>query len=127
MKRWFIARMGDYDGDGSRVPATNKYACDTRVWSTPSIAFCVGQLGAASLTGINTDPDIKLIPDAALDNLLSTIPTATRQAMITGLTAGGFDVSDVKNTWTFRALLKHLRFQIDARDDIESGDVSDLG
>lgn len=126
MKRWFIARMGDYEGDGSRVPATNKYVCNTRIWSNSTIAFCLGQLAAPDLTGINADPDIKLIPDASLDNLLSTIPTATRNAMITNLTAGGFNVSAVRNNWSVRQLLKHLKLQLQTDDNIESGDVRDV-
>jgi hypothetical protein len=119
--------MGDYDGEGTRVPATNKYVCDTRIWSAPGMAFCVGQLGTKDLTGLSSDPDIRLIPDAALDNLLTAIPAAVRSQMIVALTEGGFDVSTVKGSWSIRDLLKHLRRQIDARDDIESGDVRDLG
>jgi hypothetical protein len=46
--------------------------------------------------------------------------------MITGLTNGGFDVSAVKTTWTFRQLLKHLKLQLQADDNIESGDVRDI-
>jgi hypothetical protein len=127
MKRWFIARMGNYDGEGTVVPATNKYVANTRIWSKPGIDFCLGQLGAASLVGINNDPDIKLIPDAALDNLLTTIPAAVRSAMIVNLTEAGFDVSAVKGSWSIRQLLKHLKLQLQTDDDIESGDVRDLG
>lgn len=127
MKRWFIARMGDYENEGTLVPKTNLYACNTRVWSKAGFAFCLGQLGASDLTAISADPDIKLIPDAALDNQLSTIPTATRNAMITGLTNGGFNIQAVRNTWSIRQLLKHLKLQLQIDDNIESGDVRDLG
>jgi hypothetical protein len=127
MKRWFIARMGDYEGDGSLVPKTNLYPCNTRIWSKAGFAFCLGQLGAADLTAISADPDIRLIPDASLDNLLTSIPAGVRSSMIVGLTNGGFDVSAVKSSWSIRQLLKHLKLQLQADDNIESGDVRDLG
>ena len=127
MKRWFIARMGDYENEGTLVPKTNLYPCNTRIWSKAGFAFCLGQLGAADLTAINADPDIRLIPDAALDNTLSTLSAATRNAMRTGLENGGFDISAVTNTWSFRQLLKHLKLQLQSDDNIESGDVRDLG
>jgi hypothetical protein len=97
-----------------------------RVWSKDGFAFGLGQLATANLTPLQADPDIRLIPDASLDNLLSTIPTQTRQEMITGLTNAGFNVTAVKNTWTFRQLLQHLKLQLQADDNIESGDVRDI-
>ena len=119
--------MGDYENEGTLVPKTNLYPCNTRIWSSPSIAFCLGQLGASDLTGINADPDIKLIPDAALDNLLTSIPAGVRSAMTVQLENAGFEVSGVKGSWSIRQLLKHLKLQLQADDDIESGDVRDLG
>lgn len=126
MKRWFIARMGDYENDGTNVPKTNLYpAVNTRTWTRPGFGFCLGQLAATSLTALQADPDIKLIPDAALDNALSSIPKTTRDAMVVQLTAGGFDVSAVRTTWSVRQLLKHLKLQLQTDDNIESGDVRD--
>ena len=126
MKRWFIARMGDYENDGALVPKTNLYpAVNTRIWTRPGFAFCLGQLAAASLTALQADPDIKLIPDAALDNALSSIPKTTRDAMVAQLTGAGFDVSAVRTTWSVRQLLMNLKRQLQTDDNIESGDVRD--
>jgi hypothetical protein len=126
MKRWFVARMVE-DGPGNIVPKVSMYPnVNMRVWSKDGFAFGLGQLATANLTPLQADPDIRLIPDASLDNLLSTIPTQTRQEMITGLTNAGFNVTAVKNTWTFRQLLQHLKLQLQADDNIESGDVRDI-
>jgi hypothetical protein len=125
MKRWFIARMVDIDGEIG--PKVGTYPnVNYRIWSKDGFAFCLGQLATNNLTQFDDDNDIKIIPDAALDNLLSTIPLARRNAMITGLTNGGFDISAVKQTWSVRQLLKHLKLQLQADDNIESGDVRDI-
>ena len=126
MKRWFIARMGDYENDGANVPKVAIYpGVNFRMWSRPGFAFCLGQLAAQDLTALQADPDIKLIPDAALDNALSSIPKTTRDAMVAQLTDAGFDVSAVRTTWSVRQLLKRLKLQLQTDDNIESGDVRD--
>lgn len=126
MKRWFIARMVEAE-PGEIIPKVGTYPnVNYRVWSKDGFAFCLGQLATNNLAQFTGDNDIKLIPDASLDNVLSTIPTATRNAMITGLTNGGFSVTAVKNTWTIRQLLKHLKLQLQTDDVIDSGDVRDI-
>jgi hypothetical protein len=126
MKRWFVARMGDYDPNdpGTLVPKVGVYTnVNYRLWSRAGFAFCMGQLATDNLDQFAGDNDIRLIPDAALDNLLSSLSPATRTEMQNGLTAAGFDVSAVKQTWSFRQLLKHLKLQLQSDDNIESGDV----
>ena len=126
MKRWFVARMVQIGPDEIGPKVATYPNVNFRVWSKDGFAFGMGQLATNNLTPLLADPDIRLIPDASLDNLLSTIPTQTRQEMITGLTNGGFDVTAVKNTWTFRQLLKHLKLQLQADDNVEAGDVRDI-
>ena len=127
MKRWFIARMVEEEpGSDSWVPKVGMYPnVNYRIWSKDGFAFALGQLGTNNIDQFDGDNDIRLIPDAALDNLLSSLSQATRTAMQNGLTNGGFDISAVKNTWSFRQLLKHLKLQLQADDNIESGDVRD--
>jgi len=128
MKRWFIARMVEEEpGTDSWVPKVAMYpSVNHRTWSKDGFAFGMGQLATNNLTQFDGDNDIRIIPDAALDNLLSSLSQSTRTAMITGLTNGGFDISAVKNTWSFRQLLKHLKLQLQSDDNIESGDVRDI-
>lgn len=125
MKRWFIARMVEVDGEIMPKVATYPNV-NHRTWSKDGFAFGLGQLATNNLTQFSGDADIRLIPDAALDNALSTIPTATRQAMSAALTDAGFNVSAVKNTWSVRQLLKHLKAQLQTDDDVETGDVRDI-
>lgn len=125
MKRWFIARMVELEPNEIGPKVSLYPNVNFRIWSNDVHAFCIGQLATNNLDQFAGDPDIKLIPDAAMDNTLSTLPAATRSAMQTQLTEGGFDVSAVKNTWTIRQLLKHLKLQISAGDNIESADVRD--
>lgn len=125
MKRWFIARMVEVDGEIMPKVATYPNV-NHRTWSKDGFAFGLGQLATNNLTQFSGDADIRLIPDAALDNTLSTIKTATRQAMSAALTDAGFNVSAVKNQWSVRQLLKHLKAQLQADDDVETGDVRDI-
>lgn len=125
MKRWFIARMVEVDGEIMPKVATYPNV-NHRTWSKDGVAFGLGQLATNNLTQFSGDADIRLIPDAALDNALSTIPTATRQAMSAALTDAGFNVSAVKNQWSVRQLLKHLKAQLQTDDDVETGDVRDI-
>ncbi|HMM52281.1 MAG TPA: hypothetical protein PKD87_11775 [Burkholderiaceae bacterium] len=128
MKRWFISRMVEEEpGSDSWVPKVATYPnVNWRGWSKDGFAFALGQVATNNMSQFAGDPDIKLIPDAALDNLLSSLAPATRTALQNGLTAGGFDISAVKNTWSIRQLLKHLKLQLQADDNIESGDVRDI-
>ena len=125
MKRWFIARMVEVDGEIMPKVATYPNV-NHRTWSKDGFAFGLGQLATNNVTQFSGDTDIRLIPDAALDNALSTIPTATRRAMSAALTDAGFNVSAVKNQWSVRQLLKHLKAQLQTDDDVETGDVRDI-
>lgn len=126
MKRWFIARMVETE-PGSLGPKVETYpGVNFRIWTKPGFGFCLGQLATNDVNQFDGDGDIRLIPDASLDNLLSSIPLATRNAMSTALTDGGFNVSAVRNTWSIRQLLKHLKVQIQADDVIDAGDVRDI-
>ena len=128
MKRWFIARMVEEEpGTDTWVPKVATYPnVNFRIWSKDGFAFCFGQLATNNLTQFDGDADIRLIPDAALDNMLNTIPTSVRNAMTAGLTSAGFNLTGVVGTWSVRRLLKHLKLQLQTDDDIESGDVRDI-
>lgn len=127
MKRWFIARMGDWENNGTLGPKLTVYTnVNYRLWSKPGVAFCLGQLASNNIDQFAGDPDIKLIPDAALDNTISTLSAEMLRNMRDQLIAGRFDVSAVKNTWSFRQLLKHMKRQLQTDDNIESGDVPDV-
>lgn len=126
MKRWYFGRMVEVE-PGEIVPKVATYPnVNHRTWSKDGVPFCLGQLATNDLTKFDGDPDIKIIPDAALDNMLNTIPTSTRNAMTSALTAAGFDVSAVRGTWSLRGLLKHLKLQLQSDDNIEAGDVRDI-
>jgi hypothetical protein len=126
MKRWFVARMVEIE-PGEWAPKVATYPnVNHRTWSKDGFAFALGQLATNNLDQFTGDADIKLIPDAALDNLLSSLSASTRNAMRAGLEAGGFDITAVQNNWSFRQLLKHLKLQLQSNDSIENGDVRDI-
>ena len=127
MKRWAICRVGDCENDGTLVPKFNVYNCNSRIWTKAGFGWCIGQIAAPSLTAINADPDIYIIPDGAMDNAISTFPVATRNAMKTRLEAAGFEFASVKTTWTVRQLLVHLAKQLQpAINSVEDADVRDI-
>ena len=127
MKRWAICRVGDFENEGTLVPKFNLYQCNSRIWTKPGFAWCIGQIAAPSLTEINADPDIYVLPDGAMDMMLSSIPSGTRTTMRNRLEAGGFVFTDVKNTWSVRQLLVYLAKQLQpALTTVEQGDVRDI-
>jgi len=127
MKRWVIARMGDYENDGGNSPAFAKYTDNYRLWSKPGFSWCFGQIAAPSLTEITADPEIFVLPDGAMDNALSSFPAAVRNNMQVKLTAAGFSFTGVKTTWTLRQLLVFLVQQLQPEiGSVEQGDVRDI-
>lgn len=141
MKRWFIARMGDYENASTNVPATNKYAPNgtlrsdllndptmpVRTWSRPGFAFCFGQLATSDITAVQADPDVYVLPDGAMDMSVGSIPAQVRQTMRARLEAAGFDFSAVTTQWTVRQVLVYLLQQIQpVLDSVETGDVPDV-
>jgi hypothetical protein len=125
MKRWAIARMVD-DGFGGIESAFNRYRCNTRIWSKTGFNWCFGQIAAPSLTEINADPDIYVLPDGVMDMSVGTIPAGTRTTMRNRLEAAGFTFTDVKTSWTVRQLLNYLKAQLDPGGEVEQGDVPDI-
>lgn len=141
MKRWCICKLGDYENEGARVPALNKYlpngslradllndpVAPSRVWSKPGFNWAFGQVSASNLTAMQADPDIYILPDGALDMSVGSIPSGTRTTMRNRLEAAGFTFTDVKTTWTVRQLLVYILRQIQpAMDTVEQGDVADV-
>lgn len=142
MKRWVVCTLGDYENDGTRVPKTNLYLatgeyndtdfslprCHVRLWSKPGFNVGFGQLAIKRVDIMQADPDIILIPDAAMDNALSSIPSNVRTALKARLEGMGLDYSSAKATWTVRRLLIHLKNQVinTVSDSVEDGDVRDI-
>ena len=126
MKRWFVARMVDIGG-GEIVPKVATYAnVNYRVWSKDGFSFGFGQLATNNVSQFDGDADIRIIPDAALDNTWSTVPQATRNAVQNYLTNAGFTFTGLNNQSTIREILQHLKGQLQADNNVESGDVVDV-
>jgi len=127
MKRWAIARMGDYEGDGAIVPKFNLYPCNSRIWSKQGFNWCFAQIAASDITGLQADPDIYILPDGAMDMSVGSIPAGVRTTMRTRLENAGFSFNDVKTSWTVRQLLVYLVKQIQPLiRTVEQGDVPDI-
>jgi hypothetical protein len=128
MKRWFVARLVDL-GDGSLTPAIEKPQYTNvhsfRVWSRPGFGWCFGQIGTSNVAQFQGDADIRILPDTTLDQLWSSLSTSTRNAVIAQLQAAGFSTTHIKNSSSIRIVLQGLKRQLQADDDIESGDVRD--
>ena len=133
--------MGDYENEGTRVPALNKYrpngqlradllndpVAPSRVWSKLGFSWAFGQVAASNLTAMQADPDIYNLPDGTMDMSAGSIPAGVRTTMRTRLEAAGFVFTDVKTSWTVRQLLQYILRQVQpAINTVESGDVADV-
>lgn len=128
MKRWFIARMGDWDSQGVISPKVSAYeGVRHRSWTANAMPWCFGQLAVADLTPLQADPDIYILPDGALDMSIGSIPASVRTTLRSRLESAGFVFTDVKTNWTVRQMLVYLLRQIQPRlDSVEQGDVQDV-
>lgn len=141
MKRWCICKMGDYENEGTRVPALNKYrpngqlradllkdpVAPSRIWSKPGFNWAFGQVAAANLSAMQADPDIYILPDGTMDMSVGSIPVNIRTTMKNRLEAAGFVFTNVKTSWTVRQLLQYVLQQVQpALDTVEAGDVADV-
>ena len=135
MKRWFLAKLDFYEEPenegGALVPKTNLHTTsnggpiNTRIWSRPGFGWCFGQLATDTLTSMNADPDIYILPDASLDISWSTVPSGKRTEVKNRVADAGFNFTGIKTSNTIREILQHLKKQVQIDDDIESGDVKD--
>ena len=127
MKRWAIARVGDYENDGSLVPKFVLYPSNYRIWTRPGFNWCFAQVAASDFTAMQADADIYILPDGTMDISVGSIPAGVRTTMRTRLEAAGFVFADVKTSWTVRQLLVYLLKQLQpALDSVEQGDVPDI-
>jgi hypothetical protein len=127
MKRWFIAKLGDYEGDGSLISKVATYPnVNRRQWSKPGLTWCFGQLATNDITRFSSDADIYILPDGVMDMAVSAIPAGVRITMTTKLQAAGFTTSAIKVSWTIRQVLQYLKGQLQANTDVEAGDVVDI-
>jgi hypothetical protein len=126
MKRWAIAKMGDWEQDGSSSPKLSMYPCNRSNWTKDGFGWAFCRFSAADITAIQADPDIYVLPDGVMDMSVGSIPVSVRNGMKTRLEAAGFVFTDVKTSWTVRQLLTYIVRQLQPTANVESVDVADL-
>jgi hypothetical protein len=128
MKRWALCRMGAYDptDPNTRGPALDRHAnVSYRIWEHPTKNWCLAHFATNSLTTINADSDIKVLPDATFDASWGSIPSNVRTAVKNAVEALGFTFA-VQTTWTVRRVLNYVANQIQPEIDVSAGDVQDM-
>lgn len=119
--------MGEFEGAGALVPKFNLYNCNSRTWVKPGFNWCFGQIATSNVAAMDSDPDIYILPDGAMDISVGSIPAGVRNTMRTRLESAGFTFADVKTSWTIRQVLVYLLRQLQpALDTVEAGDVQDI-
>lgn len=136
MKRWFISRMLDDIGDGSRGPKIALYTDTWRQWSQDGAQWCIGQCALRSLaqtrlngtdnTPLRKDPDIKLFPDVLLSLQWQAFGTSARTEIMDFAAAAGFNTQGVIGSMRIKDCLNYLVQQMEPTIDVENGDVQDL-
>lgn len=74
---------------------------------------------------LRNDVDLDNLPDFPLDGKVSSINTATKNAMITALQKRGFDTSEISNTEGYRDTLQTIARQRDPNFNIDNFDVEE--
>jgi hypothetical protein len=126
MKRWFVCRLVEVDPNEWEPKVGSYPNVNYRVWTKTGFNFCLGQLATNNVSQFGDDNDIRIMPDASLDNTWGTVPAGTRSAVQTFLTNAGFTFTGLNNQSTIREILQHLKGQLQTDTDVESGDVVDV-
>jgi hypothetical protein len=129
MKRWYIARMGNYDPDQPDVvcPAVAQYTESFNVWSKKDFAWAFGKCAASNMQPLQDDPDIYILPDAVLDMSWASVPAGTRTTFRNRIEAAGFSYSGTTTGLTIRqVLIKILKQLQPALNSVEDVDIADV-
>jgi hypothetical protein len=126
MKLWAICRMVPEPGQEGIVPKVALYTDSWRAWSKAGMEWALCRFAITDATGVATDAQIKLLPDATLDLLWSSIANNVRNRVKSEVEAAGF-VWSVNNNWSVREVLVYLVNQIQPGVDCCKYDVQDLG
>ena len=136
MKRWFLAKLDFYEEPenegGALVPKTNLHTTssggpiNTRIWSRPGFGWCFGQLATDTLTAMNADTDIYILPDASMDIVWNNVPKTKRNEVKAVMESAGFSYAGITTNSTIREILQKLKGQLQSDNDVESGDVKEV-
>lgn len=137
-KRFYVSKIR---GDGSEENPFRPAVADHGVnWSgsiisdeneasptygKPLYADCLVIVATKDHGKLRNDPDIDPLPEFPLDGKVSSINTATKNAMIAALQKRGFNTSGVSNTDGFRELVQSIGRQRDPAFSIDNFDVSE--
>lgn len=86
---------------------------------------CLVIVATSNHAKLRNDPNLDPLPDFPMDGKVSSINTATKNAMIVALQKRGFSTSGVSNTDGFRELVQSIGRQRDPAFNIDNFDVSE--
>ncbi len=133
MKRYYISKI---IGDGSDLnPYRTKVAGygvnhvsvieNDPATGAPLHAFALCLVNAVNHAPLLIDPDIDALPDVGLDIKMSAVHTATKNALLSRLTARGFDTADFGTADGFRDVVKGIGLQLSPTFNENHFDVSE--
>jgi hypothetical protein len=116
-----------YRPDGTlRSDLLNDPTMPTRIWTKPGFNWCIGQLATSNVANVQADPDIRVLPDAALDLTWGSINTNIRNQAINAFQNAGFTTTGISTSMAVREVLLYIVQQIQAGiGSVEQGDVRD--
>lgn len=131
MRRYYISPIV---GDGSDLnPFRPKVANYGVAWVAciasglnggPKHNWALVLVNAIDHTPLIDDPDIRAIPQAALDNTLATLSTQQRQFLRSIIDGLGLDTSQITAQTTLRQVLRYLGRTLDANFSESRFDVA---
>ena len=131
-KRFYVCKVV---GDGSEYNPYRPKVADYQVnWAgmiqsnpdgTPKYGFAFVIAATIDHTQLLADPQIKGIPELSLDATISTLPKATRDAMLAVFDQEGIDRTGLTLQSTMRQVLRRIGRHLAADFDENRFDVAD--
>ena len=132
MKRYYITKI---IGDGTENNPYRPKIADAGVsWvgaiptgadGKPLFAWAFVLAATANHVTLLADTDNDGLPDLSPDATLGSLSTLVRTALLNRLADRGIDVSDIKTTTTYRALLNRVGQRLSGAFDINRFDVAE--
>jgi hypothetical protein len=130
-KRWYIAPVigtgAEEDAYRPKVPEGINWVAviPSNPDGTPRFNWCLVKVAATDHSALLNDAEIDAMPNIALDDPISTLSAAMRNAIQNRLEARGIDTSGITLQTTFRQIVRRIGRHLDTDFGENALDIAD--